>query len=108
MKICPTLLIFELLDWKLIKFSGYDFSIFKILLFLDGYFGGLTQTFQSVPSTPPYVQLWSALQWANITYLVDLFYRNRITPSILQTLFGSTKKRLHYNLLFPGNSPSFT
>ena len=40
MKICPKLLIFELSDCTLRIFMGYDFSIFKILLFLDRYFGG--------------------------------------------------------------------
>ena len=39
MKICPRLLIFELSDCTLKIFRGHDFSIFLILLFLDGYFG---------------------------------------------------------------------
>ena len=38
-KFCPRLLIFEPLDCTLGIFRGYDFSIFKILLFLDRYFG---------------------------------------------------------------------
>ena len=57
MKICPRLLIFELLDCTLRIFSGYDFSIFLILLFLDRYFWGFDSDLQA---SPPYVQLWSA------------------------------------------------
>ena len=48
-KFCPRLLIFEPLDCTLGIFRGYDFSIFQILLFLDGYFG----VFLLRPSSQP-------------------------------------------------------
>ena len=50
MKICPRLLIFELLDCTLRIFRGYGFNIFLILLFLDKYFGIFDSDLQASPS----------------------------------------------------------
>ena len=51
MKFCPRLLIFEPLDCTLGIFRGYDFSILKILLFLDRYFGVFDSDLRASP--PP-------------------------------------------------------
>ena len=49
MKICPRLLIFELSDCTLGIFRGYDFSIFKILLFWIDILGFFYSDFESAP-----------------------------------------------------------
>ena len=49
MKICPILLIFELSDYTLRIFRGYDFCIFLILLFLDRYFGVFDSDLRASP-----------------------------------------------------------
>ena len=59
-KFCPRLLIFEPLDCTLGIFRGYDFSIFQILLFLDGYFG----VFLFRPSSQPLVCLVMECPWS--------------------------------------------
>ena len=53
MKICPRLIIFELSDCTLRIFRGYDFRIFKILLFLDRYFGVFDSDLRASP--PPHM-----------------------------------------------------
>ena len=50
MKICPRLIIS---DCTLRIFRGYDFRIFKILLFLDRYFGVFDSDLRASP--PQYV-----------------------------------------------------
>ena len=52
MKICPRLLISELLDCTLRIFNGYNFINFLILLILDKYFGVVDS---DLPAIPPYV-----------------------------------------------------
>ena len=49
MKICPRLIIFQLSDCTLRIFRGYDFRIFKILLFLDRYFGVFDSDLRASP-----------------------------------------------------------
>ena len=46
MKICPRLIIS---DCTLRVFRGYDFKIFKILLFLDRYFGVFDSDLRATP-----------------------------------------------------------
>ena len=53
MKICPRLVIFELLDCTLRTCRGYDFSIFLILIFLDRYFGISDSDLRASPPPPP-------------------------------------------------------
>ena len=55
MKICPRLIIFELSDCTLRIFRGYDFRIFKMLLFLDRYFGVSNI---GVGGTRPFSNMW--------------------------------------------------
>ena len=51
MKIRPRLVLFDLSDCTLRISSGYDFSIFLILLFLDRYFGIFDSDLRASP--PP-------------------------------------------------------
>ena len=56
MKICPRLIIS---DCTLRVFRGYDFRIFKILLFLDRYFGVFDSDLRASPPPPPPPRMFS-------------------------------------------------
>ena len=90
MKFCPRLLIFELLDCTLGIFRGYDFSIFKILLFLDRYFGVF---YSDLRASPPCMFNYGVPPWDIINNYYTFFGCNYDIFS--QFLLNSWLKKIY-------------
>ena len=91
MKICPRLIIS---DCTLRIFRGYDFRIFKILLFLDRYFG----VFHSDLRASPHMFSYGVPPWGNNTEM-----KGHLFSQGAHKHFFDRNARLRTNFNYPKN-----